>query len=62
VVDSGEGSTNAVPVYEGFVINKAIRRNFIAGKAITEYFSTLMSQEDGGGESSGGGTSWNTYC
>lgn len=61
VVDCGEGSTNAVPVYEGFVINNAVKRNLIAGKAITEYFVTLMSQEDGATETSGG-SSWNQTC
>ena len=42
VIDSGEGSSNAIPVYEGFVINQAVKRNFIAGKAISEYFATLV--------------------
>ena len=46
VVDSGEGSTEAVPVYEGFVVKNAVNRNYIAGKAITDYFVTLMSQEE----------------
>jgi|TARA_B110000285_G_scaffold133129_1_gene149361 actin-related protein len=43
VIDSGEGSSNAVPVYEGFIIDHAVKRNFIAGKAITDYFATLLS-------------------
>merc|ERR1712083_854535 len=35
VVDSGDGVTHTVPVFEGFQILHAVKKNFIAGRAIT---------------------------
>ncbi|KAG5356816.1 Actin-2 [Yarrowia sp. C11] len=42
VVDSGDGVTHAVPVYEGFSINSAIQRIDIAGRDVTEYLQLLL--------------------
>lgn len=38
VIDSGDGVTHTVPVFEGFSMPHAVRKNYIAGRAITEYF------------------------
>lgn len=43
VIDSGDGVTHTVPVYEGFSIPHAIHKNFIAGRAITDHMVNLLS-------------------
>lgn len=45
VVDSGDGVTHTVPVYEGFSIPHAIHKNFIAGRAITGHMVNLLNAD-----------------
>ena len=42
VLDSGDGVTHAVPVYEGFAIPSSIRRIDVAGRDITEHMQLLL--------------------
>lgn len=42
VLDSGDGVSHAVPVYEGFAIPNSIRRIDIAGRDVTEHLQTLL--------------------
>jgi len=42
VVDSGDGVSHTVPVFEGFQVPHAVRSNHIAGRAITEYLDKLL--------------------
>lgn len=42
VVDSGDGVTFAVPVYEGYGLSQQIRRMNIAGRHITRYLISLL--------------------
>ena len=44
VVDSGDGVTHIVPVYEGFAISHAIHRSDIGGRDVTDYLSRLLRQ------------------
>mmetsp|Transcript_987 Transcript_987/g.1179 ORF Transcript_987/g.1179 Transcript_987/m.1179 type:complete len:377 (-) Transcript_987:78-1208(-) len=56
VCDSGDGVTHTVPVYEGFSIPHAVKKNFIAGRAITDHMVNLL-QADGISEQ-GGTSAW----
>ena len=54
VVDSGDGVTHTVPVFEGFSIPHAVKKNFIAGRVITDLMSRQLSA-DGIAETGGKG-------
>jgi len=56
VCDSGDGVTHTVPVYEGFSIPHAVKKNYIAGRAITDHMAKLL-QADGITEQ-GGQSAW----
>lgn len=45
VLDSGDGVTHSVPVYEGFSLTHSISRSDIAGRDITAYLQTLLRKE-----------------
>jgi centractin len=42
VLDCGEGSTTAVPVYEGFAVSSAITRSDIGGCDVTDQLQLLL--------------------
>mmetsp|Transcript_13132 Transcript_13132/g.21059 ORF Transcript_13132/g.21059 Transcript_13132/m.21059 type:complete len:287 (-) Transcript_13132:667-1527(-) len=42
VLDSGEGVTHAVPVFEGFALPHAMQRIDVAGRDVTEYLQRLL--------------------
>jgi centractin len=42
VLDSGDGVSHAVPVYEGFAIPNSIRRIDVAGRDVTEHLQMLL--------------------
>lgn len=42
VLDSGDGVSHAVPVFEGFAIPNSIRRIDVAGRDVTEQLQTLL--------------------
>jgi len=56
VVDSGDGVTHTVPVFEGFSIPHAVEKNTIAGREVTAYFVKILS--DDGIQSQGGLSAW----
>ena len=45
VLDSGDGVSNTVPIYEGYAIPHAIQRVELAGSNITEYFRQLLKDK-----------------
>ena len=56
VCDSGDGVTHTVPVFEGFQIPHAVKKNFIAGRAITDHVVNLLTID--GIPEQGGASAW----
>jgi actin beta/gamma 1 len=56
VTDSGDGVTHCVPVYEGFSIPHAVKKNYIAGRAVTAHLVNLLTAD--GVAESGGKSAW----
>merc|ERR1711965_470109 len=56
VCDSGDGVTHTVPVFEGFSIPHAVKKNFIAGRAITDHMVNLLTAD--GLSAQGGESAW----
>ena len=43
VIDSGDGVSHTVPIFEGYAIPHAVQRVLLSGRDMTEHFRKLLA-------------------
>merc|ERR1711981_643679 len=44
-IDSGEGTTHAVPIWDGYNLSSAVRRQPLSGSDLTDYMERLLVED-----------------